>query len=382
MRFILWVSVVVLLNACATGVIKEQPAALPESLPNTADMNVQWWHILSEKHSAQSFGQLYPTVFGETAYVPLTEGLVFELDADGEIVKQTQVAGSIVAPLSIDNQQIVVITGEGEVKLMDLDYNEIWSIGLTALSSEPALVTPERIFIQTIDGRVNAIERITGRLLWVYQDAQPNLTLAGTSAPVLISTAKGSAVVSGLANGKLIALDVVDGSTVWEYRIARASGKTDVSRLVDVDSQVTVLDKRLIATGYQGDLVVIETASGRVLQAKSFSSYRSILAGEDLWYGVNAQSHLVALDPKDLSEVWTITDFEYRQLSEVLLKDYVLYVGDAQGYMHAIDAHTGEWLTSRHIDYRGSNSNPVSFGDGILFQGYSSRVKSLNLMNN
>jgi outer membrane protein assembly factor BamB len=275
---------------------------------------------------------------------------------------------------------MVAITGEGMALLLDRDYNQLWSFKLNALATEPALMTPERIFIQPIDGRINAIERITGRLLWVFQDAEPNLTLTGTSGPELVRTGVGEAVVMGLSNGKVVALSTVDGAVIWEYRIARSSGKTDVSRLVDVDAHVTQVDERLFLTGYQGDLVAIEAETGRVLQATGFSSYRAIQTNGQWLFGVNAQSHVVALDPFDLSVVWTATDFEYRQLSELLVQDDALYVADIQGYLHVLDSQTGQWLTSRQIDWRGSNSDPVAFAGGVLLQGYSTRVKLLQLM--
>jgi outer membrane protein assembly factor BamB len=222
---------------------------------------------------------------------------------------------------------------------------------------------------------VNAIERITGRLLWSFQDAEPDLTLTGTSTPVFINTNQGPAIVTGLANGKIVALNVVDGSVVWEYRITRASGKTEVSRLVDVDAQVTNLGDRLIATAYQGDLIVVDTATGQVLQAREFSTYRSIQVDERAWYGVNAKSEIVAMNPSTLEQQWLNSDFTYRQLSELVVLEKYLVVSDVAGYMHVLDKTTGEWLGSRHIDYRGAKTDPVPFADGVLMQGYSTRVK-------
>ena len=368
------------LTACANSGIKETPVAMPAQLPSAAELRVDWWHLLGDEQGRKAFGQLRPSVFAGLAYVPLASGQVVELDAAGSIVRQTQVSDSLSAPLAVDAQQMVAITGEGLALLLDRDYQQLWAFKLNALATEPALLTPDRVFIQTIDGRLSAIERITGRLLWVFQDAEPDLTLTGTSGPELIRTSSGEAVVTGLANGKIVALSTVDGSVIWEYRIARSSGKTDISRLVDVDAHVTLIDERLFVTGYQGDLVAIETATGRVLQATSLSSYRAIQTDGQWLFGVNAQSHVVALDPRDLSIIWTATDFEYRQLSELLVQDGALYAADRQGFLHVLDSQTGQWLTSRHIDWRGSNSDPVAFADGVLLQGYSTRVKSLQLI--
>jgi outer membrane protein assembly factor BamB len=380
LRVLAGILALVTLTACANSGIREKPVAMPAVLPDAAELRVDWMHILGEEQARKAFGQLRPSTDGTIAYVPLASGQVFELDVEGAIKRQTQVSASLSAPLAVDGQHMVAISGEGMALLLDRNYKQLWSFKLNALATEPALMTPERIFIQTIDGRISAIERITGRLLWVFQDAEPNLTLTGTSGPELVRTGSGEAVVMGLANGKVVALSTVDGAVIWEYRIARSSGKTDVSRLVDVDAHVTVIDERLFLTGYQGDLVAIETESGRVLQATGFSSYRAIQTDGQWLFGVNAQSHVVALDPFDLSVRWTASDFEYRQLSELLVQDGLIYVADVEGYLHVLDSQTGQWLTSRQIDWRGSNSDPVAFADGVLLQGYSTRVKLLQLM--
>jgi outer membrane protein assembly factor BamB len=340
-------------------------------------LDVTWWHILGNEQAPKSFGQLKPVVYQDLAYVALADGAVFAVDLEGEYTEIGRHAAEITAPLTVSDEQILVTDADGIVTLYTMGLIPIWSLNVGALSTESALLTEGRVFVQTIDGRVSAIERITGRLLWSFQDAEPRLTLTGTSSPILISTNRGDAIVTGLANGKLTALSVLDGSVVWEYRITRASGKTDVSRLVDVDAQATLVDGRLVASSYQGDLIVVETATGRVLQAKPFSTYRSILVDGETWFGVNAQSHVVSVNSSTLEENWTNESFEYRELSELVLLEGNLFATDKKGFLHVLDAQSGEWLASRHVDWRGAKTDPVVFGNGVLVQGYSTRLKLL-----
>jgi outer membrane protein assembly factor BamB len=365
--------------ACASGGLNEAPAALPKTLPKDVNVDVQWWHILGDEFSAKAFGNISPTVASGYAYTSVVSGEIVRIGLDGQVESLGVHPFEVTAPIAIEQNQLVILDAQGQVTLTQLNLDEIWSTKLNSISVEPALITGDRIFVQTIDGRINAIERITGRLLWSYKDAEPSLTVSGTSTPVEIDTASGKAVVTGLANGKLVALSVVDGSIIWEYRITRASGKTDVSRLVDVDAQVTNLGDRIIATAYQGDLVVVDNHTGQVRQAKPFSSYRSVQADGNVWYGVNAQSHIVAFDATTLEELWVNTELEYRQLSEILVSGEFVVVTDQEGFLHVIDKENGVWSGSRHIDWRGANSNPVAFGSGVLMQGHSTRIKFVEL---
>lgn len=376
---VLLTAVALWFTACASGGLKESPKALPDPLPSDVELNIQWWHILGDEFSDPSIGGLKPTLMADNAYVALNSGDVVQVSQKGVVSSLGKIDAAITAPLSVDEQSFVISDEQGRVHLLTRDFETVWTLELKALVTEAAVMTDQRVFVQSIDGRVSAIERITGRLLWSYQDAEPDLTLTGTSQPVLISTAEGDALVTGLANGKVVALSVVDGSVIWEYRITRASGKTDVSRLVDVDARVSLDGSRVIASSYQGDLVVIDAASGRVLQARPFSTYRSILVGDSAWYGVLANSHIVALDPVSLEQQWANSDLEFRQVSELIEIDGALLATDREGFLHAIDTENGEFIGSRHIDWRGVQTEPVLFADGVLVQGVSTRLKYIEV---
>lgn len=370
------------LTACASGGLREAPKALPEPLPAKADVAIQWWHILGEEFADSAIVGLKPTVSesGDRAYTVLADGDVVSLNTEGKMNTLGNVGVRISSPLALtDNNEFVFADEQGNVRLVTEDLTPGWTLALNALVTEAPLVTSERVFVQSVDGRISAIERITGRLLWSFQDAEPDLTLTGTSRPVLVSTPQGDALVSGLANGKLVAISVIDGSVIWEYRITRASGKTDVSRLVDVDAQPTILGDRLIASSYQGDLVVIDASSGRVLQAKPFSTYRSILAEDTYWFGVKSNSHVVAMDPVTLEEQWVNEEFEYRQISELVTLDGFLLMTDREGWLHVLDAQSGDYLGARHIDWQGVQREPVPFNQGVLVQGDSTRLKYIEI---
>ena len=365
----------VALAGCSSGPLKEAPAPLPEDMPTKARLDIDWWHILIPFYTEVPFHRIAPTITEQGILTASPFGEVVLLSENGRIQWQRQVADQITAPLAADSRNMVVVTGNGDVKLLDWEGNTQWSTAIVALATEAPLLLEDRVIVQTTDGRITALERNTGRPLWVYQDAEPELTITGTARPTQV----GNLIVTGLANGKLVALNLSDGSPAWEYRIARAQGKTDVSRLVDVDASVSVVDGMVLAVGYQGDMLVIEAASGRVLASRPLSSYRAIVPGEQYWYAVNDQSHILALDPNTLDPVWTQDQFTYRRLSRVVPWQDMIAVSDALGYVHILDAETGDWLVSREIDWTGVSTAPVVMGDYLIQQGNSSRIKRLSI---
>lgn len=368
---------IAVLTACASTALKEQPAALPESLPSETEVQVEWWQILGDEQARKAFGRLAPTVYEDKIYTPLAQGDVVVLSESGDTLLRKAIAEGLTAPLAVTSDLVVALANTGAVIALDLNLEPVWQFQINALALSAALIDDDRVYVQTIDGRVTALEKRTGRLLWSFRDAEPSLTITGTAQPVLVETASSGLLLTGLANGKFVALNVATGALQWEYRIARASGKTDVSRLVDVDSGVLVVDNLVIIAGYQGDLVVIDPNNGAVVAARAFSTYRPMTFVNGALIGVDDKSHVVALNPNGLTELWRVTDFEYRQLSQPVVIDDNVVVSDVFGFLHAIDLASGQWQGSRHIDWRGSNSYPVPFKDGVLLQGYSTRLKYL-----
>lgn len=365
------------LVACSSGPLREAPVPLPEERPEKARLTIDWWHILVDFYTEVPLNRIAPTVTEQGILTASPLGEVVLLNERGRFVWRRQIADQIVAPVAADERHMVVVTGNGDVQMLDWDGEPVWQVAISALATEAPVLLDDRIIVQTTDGRVTALERNTGRPLWEYLDVEPNLTVTGTAAPVVVN----NWVVTGLANGKLVALNLDDGSPEWEYRLARASGKTDVSRLVDVDGSVTVVDGYILAAGYQGDMLVIEAQSGRVVASRPFSTYRSIVAGENYWYGVDEQSHVTALDPQSLEPVWKQEQFTYRRLTKVVEwpGQDALAVADHAGFVHVLDAGSGEWLVSHQIDWTGIYTAPVPFGDRLLQQGDSSRIKMLSL---
>lgn len=365
------------LVACSSGPLREAPTPLPEERPEKARLTIDWWHILVDFYTEVPLNRITPTVTDQGILTASPLGEIVLLNERGRFIWRHQVADQIVSPVAADDRNMVVVTGNGDLLMLDWDGEPVWRNPLSALATEAPVLLDDRIIVQTTDGRVTALERNTGRALWAYQDVEPSLTVTGTAAPVVVN----DWVVTGLANGKLVALNINDGSPEWEYRLARASGKTDVSRLVDVDGSITVVDGYILAAGYQGDMLVIEADSGRVVATKPFSTYRAIVAGEQYWYGVNDQSHVIAMDPQTLEPVWTQEQFTYRRLTEVVEwpGQNALAVADGAGFVHVLDAQSGEWLVSHQIDWTGIYTAPVPFGDRLLQQGNSSRIKMMSL---
>lgn len=84
------------------------------------------------------------------------------------------------------------------------------------------------MLIHTSNGQLQALNEADGLVKWTVNTDMPALSLRGESAP---ATAFGAAIVGG-DNGRVSAVLMQQGQMIWQQRISRATGSTEIDRLV------------------------------------------------------------------------------------------------------------------------------------------------------
>jgi outer membrane protein assembly factor BamB len=163
-----------------------------------------------------------------------------------------------------------------------------------------------------------------------------------------------------------MAVSLTTGDTVWDTALATPHGRTELDRLVDVDSAVSVIGDNVFATGFQGRTAMIALDSGQIWWAHDMSSYRGLAADGENLYVTESDGSVVALRQRDGSEVWRNDKLKRRGLSTPAVTDTAIAVADYQGYLHWLDKQTGELVARERIaKFRVSNP-PIAIKDTVV----------------
>ncbi|MGH8570860.1 MAG: outer membrane protein assembly factor BamB, partial [Gammaproteobacteria bacterium] len=274
---------------------------------------------MGEEGSLPPLPQLEPAISIETLwseqvgqgadefYLKLTpvvdEGSVFVADREGDVARINIENGSTVwnseieqlvsAGPGLGDGQLYLGTTEGEVIALSAeDGRQQWS---TRVSSE-VLAAPRYaqgvVVVRTGDGKLFGLEAASGKRLWVYDRTEPALTLRGASAPLLSETL----VLAGFDSGHLVALDLRTGKLIWDTRVVLPSGRSDLERMVDIDSEPQLYQGVVYVAAYQGKLAAIQSESGQTLWTRDLSSYAGMGLSEGEIYLTGSDSAVWALD--------------------------------------------------------------------------------------
>jgi outer membrane protein assembly factor BamB len=261
----------------------------------------------------------------------------FDLDS-GRTIWKARTKAPLSGGTGAGNGLVIVGSSEGEVIALNAaDGAERWRAKVNGEVLSAPAVAPNAVIVRTIDGKLHTLASDTGKQIWEYEQQVPRLSLRGAAVPVVV----GTSVICGFDNGKVVALNLSDGALLWETTVAPSRGRTELERLVDIDSAVRVLDNYVYVVGFQGRVAMIALDTGQIWWAQDASSYRGLTVDEDNVYISTAEGDVVALKRTAGTEVWRQKALAHRGLSAPVLTDDGVAVADFKGYVHWLDKNTG-----------------------------------------
>ncbi len=304
------------------------------------DVDVVWRRSVGKGSGARNI-RLRPAVSGENVYMADYNGQLWglELESGDEIWSQT-FDQKITSGVVVAENNLYIATQDGLLHSIIKDTGEVqWSQQLSSESIAPATVDATQVYIRTIDGHITAFERSSGKQNWTYEAALPVLTVHGTGSPVLLQ----SLVITGFANGKLVALDRELGIPRWNKRLAIPQGRSELERLVDLDGTPIVDEGIVYATAYHGKLSAIGY-DGKTQWETELSSYFGPALGLGNLYITRDDDHVQAYDQVNGASVWSQSALQGRFLNQPVKHDNYIVVADFEGYVHVLAQVDGEMV--------------------------------------
>src|SRR5882724_4673035 len=303
----------------------------------------------------------------------IDNGLVFAASHKGEVIAVALDTGRNVwvkklkVPISAGPAagSGIVVAGSSKGAVIALDGatgRQLWRSQVNSeLLSSPA-ISENVVVIRSVDGRLHGLETRTGKQLWSVEQQVPRLSLRGTAIPIVAK----EVAISGFDNGKVMAVSLTTGDTIWDTALASPHGRTELDRLVDIDSAVRVVGENVFATGFQGRTAMMALDSGQIWWAHDMSSYRGLVADGESLFVTLSDGAVVALHDRDGSELWRNQDIKRRGLSTPVETTTAVAVADYQGYVHWLDKKTGYLVAREHISKQRVSNPPAGANDTIV----------------
>ena len=167
-----------------------------------------------------------------------------------------------------------------------------------------------------------------------------------------------------------------NGEVFWEQLVSPARGRTELERIVDIDSAVKISGQDIFVAGFQGRVAMLALDSGQAWWSREVSSHRGLDVDEERVYLSNAEGEVLALRRRSGVDLWKQSGLRMRRLSAPAAIGKYVAVADFEGYVHWLDVETGAFVARSKTGGRISNP-PVAVGDLVVFQDDEGRVTAL-----
>ncbi len=271
--------------------------------------------------------------------------------------------GGLQSSIGVGAGLVAVAGRSGVVYAVSADTGEArWETQASGEVLAAPLITNGLVVVRSQDGRVLALNPADGKRRWSFERAIPSLTSRGASAPI----SAGGLIIVGNDDGTVIALRPDDGIVVWEAVVSESEGRSELDRLVDVDGDFAVGADSLYATSVDGTTSAIGIANGRVAWTRENGGATRLDLTADGVLVSDMGGTVWSLDRASGSALWRQEGLIRRQPTGPVVSGSYAVIGDVEGYLHWVDASTGEFKARERVGRARLLSSPIATPSGIV----------------
>jgi outer membrane protein assembly factor BamB len=329
------------------GVYQEpvKPGVLPAGT-GASELQTLWKKNIGGGPSI-GYAILKPAYFEDSVYVANRGGEIFRFDSiTGSMQWKQNLGTEVFAGIGVNDGLAVVAHDNGDVTGVDTSDGSInWSTSIKRQISAIPVIGKGRVLIRTADGLVMGLDSRTGEIVWQIEKATPGLSMHGDSTPVIT----GDAVLVGLSNGNLIANNVINGRDYWETEISFVRGQNELERLTDSDTTPIVQGTTVYTATYQGNVVALQLQNASIIWRTKVSTRLPMAISNKQLFVTAEYGEVVAIDATDGNILWEQKSLRGHGVSQPVVLDNRVVVGDSNGKIHTLDRNTGDFIESKKL---------------------------------
>jgi outer membrane protein assembly factor BamB len=365
------------LAACSKDKSVDEPAKLTPLPSPSLRVQKVWSASVKDKSTVRLRLGLGVAIVDNRVYAAGHSGDVVAFDlSNGRVIWHTRTRAPLSGGTAATAELVAVGSSDGQLFTFNASSGKpLWKVRLNGEVLAPPTISGRLMAVRTVDGKLHALDPADGHELWVQEQQVPRLSLRGTARPLIV----GDVVLCGFDNGKVLAVNSNDGSVQWETTVTPPHGRTELERLADIDSEVSVSGHDIYAVGFQGRVAMLALDTGQIWWSHEESSYRGLTFDDDTLYLSDADGEVVALKAHSGVEVWRQKALLHRGLSALAIMDDSIVTADFQGYVHWLDKASGALAARVSSGSARVSTPPVVAGDMAVVMNDAGRITAFRV---
>lgn len=299
-----------------------------------------------------------PVAAGGLIYTLDARAQVTAISADGAVVWSRDLTppgtrspeGASGGGLTVAGGRLFVSSAFGWLHVLDLRTGEtVWSKQFDAALTAPATVSGNRAFVVAADSTAWALDAGTGKVDWQLSGAPSPAAMVGGAAPAIA----GALVLLPTPGGELIAARQDNGMIVWRTVVAGTRIGVGYASVVDVTGDPVVQGDTVFVGNQSGRVMALNVRDGSQSWATMEAAYGPVWPVGGSVFLMSDRNRLVRLSARDGAVTWSqelplYTETRERRRAAIfphygpVLAGGRLIVGSGDGVLRAFDPVSGD----------------------------------------
>ena len=283
--------------------------------------------------------------------------------------------------VAFDQGRVFVTSGFGFVAALDaVTGEELWRTETGAPVRTPPTAYRGMVFLTSNINEFFALDQATGEKNWSFQSFEERARILSSSSPA----AAGDLVVAPFSSGELVAFLAESGRAVWTETLSRNTQLNALSSLNDIAGS-PVIDRGLVyVVSHAGKLAAIDIRSGQTVWEVSIASLQMPWVAGNYIFVVSTEAELVCISRADGAIVWVsqLTRYENEKKRKgritwagpVLAGDHLVLVS-SDGEVVKVSPQNGEVIATADVD--SSVVSPIVAGEKVFLLSESGKLTVL-----
>ena len=329
------------LSCSSENYIKTEPSMLVTDYEESLFLRRIWREVIDTDDKYQTIN-LSPAVTDNRVFLATKNGKIIAIDENNFFVWEKQLNLKVTSGIQHNDDLITFGSSDGDVVVLDAtDGKIIWQNKVLSQINVNPMFMGEKLIVKGGDNSISAFDIDDGTLLWEQKFNLPPLSLKGQSEMLSISTY----IIVGLDNGKIAILDEKDGRVLLKKQLHSIYADNVVSRLNDINSDILLIGRDIVAASYQGIVTRISLNNFKTKWINNISTFNSFVYDGVTIFIFDENDVLKALSPETGKVLWENKSLKNRNLSQPTLIGDNLLVADAFGFIHLLDSRNGRTIS-------------------------------------
>lgn len=305
-----------------------------------------------------------------TATPVVAENTVFALDTDGDltafnlqdgkkkwrksVVSKKDDAGAVGGGIAYASGRLYVTNGYKTLQALNpANGAQVWRAALPAPARSAPTVMEDRVYAVTLDNRLSVFNANDGTPLWDYAGVSETTNLLGSASPAADATL----VVLPLSSGEIFGLRPENGQVAWEDNLSAVRRTGSLNSISDIKG-LPVIDQDVVyAVSFSGRMVALDQVTGSRIWQREIGSAETPWAAGDTVYVISSEQQLLALTRTngDLRWVTPLPRFEDGDREQPVVWTGPVLAGgrliavSSDGNMVEVSPHDGKILRKQEL---------------------------------